>query len=78
MNSWMINPAGGWIDPLAIWHNDASTLGFCDGHAEMHVWLEKSTFDMCEQQTFNFPLYPGEEGIDLAYMQKGYAHKGLP
>jgi len=70
-------PTGNWVDPLAVWHNDASTLGFCDGHAEIHRWLEKSTYDMCEQQRFYQEVYSDEEGVDLAYMQKGYAYKEL-
>ncbi|MCZ7635328.1 MAG: prepilin-type N-terminal cleavage/methylation domain-containing protein [Verrucomicrobia bacterium] len=33
----------GWVDPFAVFHGDTSTLGFADGHAEAHKWLEPST-----------------------------------
>ncbi len=35
-----------WIDVIAIWHNKKSTLGFYDGHAETHGWLDSSTLKM--------------------------------
>ncbi len=84
MGSWIIHPLTGntptsWVDPIAIWHNKKSTLGFCDGHAELHKWTEKSTIDMAESQSFNHSPYysDGEEGNDLLYMQRGYAFKAL-
>lgn len=33
----------GWVDPFAVFHGDTSTLGFADGHAEAHKWLEPTT-----------------------------------
>ena len=33
----------GWVDPFAVFHGDVSTMGFADGHAEAHKWLEPST-----------------------------------
>jgi len=79
MESWLIHPAtggtnGSWWDPLAIWHNDASTLGFCDGHAELHRWLDTTTFDMSSTQEV---FYPDAGGDDLAYMLRGFAFKQL-
>lgn len=32
-----------WNDPLGVTHGDSSTLGFCDGHAEIHKWVDSST-----------------------------------
>lgn len=84
LGSWIIHPLdsatpNSWIDPIAIWHNKKSTLGFCDGHAEMHRWVEESTVEMAENQSFHASpdLTGGEEGIDLRYMQRGYAYKAL-
>ena len=37
-----------WIDPLAVWHKDRSTMGYADGHAEMHQWHDKSFLDWAE------------------------------
>ena len=33
----------GWWDGLAIWHNNASTFGFADGHAESQKWRDEYT-----------------------------------
>lgn len=33
----------GWWDGLAIWHNNASTFAFADGHAEGHKWRDDYT-----------------------------------
>lgn len=43
--TWVINvmPSPGWVDPFAIFHGDVSTIGFADGHAELHRWLEPTT-----------------------------------
>ncbi|MCE5187281.1 MAG: type II secretion system protein [Planctomycetaceae bacterium] len=34
-----------WNDPLGVTHGDSSTLGFCDGHAEVHKWVDSTTKD---------------------------------
>ena len=70
MGSWVVNPTGdSWIDPLAIWHNKRSTLGFADGHAEKHRWLDKRTIELAEDWSTN-RNQPGNP--DLIYMQRGY------
>ncbi len=38
-----------WVDPFAVWHNDRSTFGFADGHAEKHQWVEKSTLALAKR-----------------------------
>ncbi len=45
MGSWIMNygSSPSWIDDVAIFHNDRSTIGFADGHAEKHVWLDGDT-----------------------------------
>lgn len=67
VNSWVIMPQNKnqWVDPIAIWHINSSTLGFADGHAEKHKWYDKTTIEMAEQQAVNFPA-PGSK--DLEYM----------
>jgi len=83
--SWVLNPTKRkqWVDAVAIWHNEQSTLGFADGHVELHRWVDKSTMEWCEQafddpNNFNFHMtVPPGEGWDLGYMRKGYAYKAL-
>ena len=81
--SWVINPTGDqWVDPLAIWHNKKSTLGFADGHSEMHRWLDKSTLEMCELardmdfRAFFYPI-PANEHEDVDFMAKGFPCKSI-
>jgi len=78
--SWVIHPNPnnrGWVDPFAIWHNDRSTLGFGDGHAEKHRWVDQSTLDMCKNQSFYQNLYPDDSGVDLDYMIRAYPYVRL-
>jgi prepilin-type N-terminal cleavage/methylation domain-containing protein/prepilin-type processing-associated H-X9-DG protein len=70
-------PSG--LDVPAIWHGDKSTMGFADGHAEMHKWVDQSTLDNADLQinpnsgkTFSAITRPGEKGDDLRFMQAAY------
>jgi len=78
MGSWVMSSSGDrWIDPLAIWHNKRSCLGYADGHAVKHKWVDKSTIEMAEkaligtQGAFNITP-PAGEGEDLRFMFEGY------
>ena len=74
--SWIINPlAKTWVDPLAIWHSNArSTLGYADGHAETHRWIDRSTVEMSRNQEF-IRAVPPTEGEDLHFMLAGFPQK---
>jgi len=74
--SWVLNPRGGaWVDPLAIWHSRArSTLGYADGHAEIHRWADPSSMEMSRKQEFFYPVPPGQ-GTDLHFMIAGFPQK---
>jgi len=82
MGSWVVShpPNNTWIDPLAIWHNKRSTIGWADGHAEKHRWVDKSTMHWAdlaaigEQGVFNKAPDAGE-GEDLRFMQRSYQLK---
>jgi prepilin-type processing-associated H-X9-DG protein len=83
MGSWIVFPTGNsWIDPLSAWHNGRSALGWADGHATMHKWVDKSTIKIAElamqgdEHAFNYVVPPGE-GADLKFMQKGYQVKSF-
>lgn len=66
MNSWIIQPQNTtkWVDPISIWHVQSSTLGFADGHAEKHKWMDESTRKMAELQATDYPA----SGEDLEFM----------
>ncbi|MBN1508926.1 MAG: prepilin-type N-terminal cleavage/methylation domain-containing protein [Sedimentisphaerales bacterium] len=74
--SWVLNPLGEtWVDPLAVWHSRSrSTLGYADGHAEIHRWVDQSTIGMSERQEFFCPV-PPNEGEDLRFMIGGFPQK---
>jgi prepilin-type N-terminal cleavage/methylation domain-containing protein/prepilin-type processing-associated H-X9-DG protein len=71
-----------WVDPMAIFHNTASTLGFADGHAELHRWLEKETIDAGRKGATGIdPFYWRKKeplDRDWVYMKKGYAWVAYP
>ncbi|MBA7632452.1 hypothetical protein ES703_39998 [subsurface metagenome] len=76
IGSWVVNPNNedSWVDPLAIWHNKRSTLGFADGHAEKHRWLDERTVKFAEDWSTD-PHQPGNP--DLEYMLRGYIYREL-
>ncbi len=70
-----------WWGPMAVNHNKGSVLGFCDGHAEKHVWTNKFTLERVDkvlnQGGGNYGQQPAEEGQteDIEYMAKGWAYQ---
>lgn len=83
VGSWQMNPGPKtWVDPVAMWHNSQSTLGYADGHAEMHRWLDKHFIDwnlraMYNEQ-FSFSLSPpADERQDIEFMARGFPYKSL-
>lgn len=79
--SWVMAFPPSWVDPLAMWHNERSTIGFADGHAEMHRWNDRSFIDWCQRAMFeprSFSFYltpPSNELKDINYMANGYPCK---
>lgn len=73
IGSWVMNldRTDQWVDPFSIWHNEKSTLGFADSHAEKHKWVDNSTIEMSETQE-NFKDIPSNEGEDYRYMMSGF------
>ena len=70
MGSWVVNPTGtSWIDPLSIWHNKRSSMGWADGHAAKHRWEDERTIRMSDDPSYtrNQPNNP-----DLIFMQERY------
>ena len=66
-----------WIDPIAIWHNNFSSLGFADGHVESHRWFGEGTIEMAESQEFWWTPETEADFKDFFFMQKRYAYKEL-
>jgi prepilin-type N-terminal cleavage/methylation domain-containing protein len=69
--SWILDKDGdSFWDPISIWHRKSSTLGYADGHAELHLWKEKTTWQVSTGELPPGTSVPGSE--DLKYMQDGY------
>jgi len=66
-----------------MWHNKQSTIGFADGHAEMHRWLDPHFIEwnlraMDPGGSFSFNLNPpANERDDIEYMARGFPYKSL-
>jgi len=75
------SPEWKWWGPMAVNHNKGSVLGFCDGHAEKHVWVNRFTLERIDkvmtQGGGNYGQQPAEEGQteDIQYMAKGWAYE---
>jgi prepilin-type N-terminal cleavage/methylation domain-containing protein/prepilin-type processing-associated H-X9-DG protein len=86
IGSWQMDPDPvnpSWTDPVAMWHNNRTTLGFADGHAEMHAWENQYFIDwnriaMDEPLQFSFGhSVPSDAREDAEYMAKGFPYKAL-
>jgi len=73
MGSWIIYPTGdSWCDPLTVWHGNRSTLGWADGRAEMHRWLDKRTIELSGEEEWWTVDRSQPDSPDLKFMQRGY------
>jgi prepilin-type N-terminal cleavage/methylation domain-containing protein/prepilin-type processing-associated H-X9-DG protein len=74
--AWHLDPTGdSWGDPLAVWHNKKSTLGFADGHSELHTWRDERTMEFSNGGAWGDDVAYQPDNPDLKYMQAGYAIK---
>lgn len=76
IGSWLMDPVTPtWgSDRIAIWHGNQSNIGFADGHAEKHKWVDKITLDNAKKgygEELNNPTGP-DPGTDLRFMQNAY------
>lgn len=76
LGPWALDPENKqWIDPVAVWHNGASTFSFADGHAESHRWLEVATRESSGDNSQFFWSGPKNDR-DFAWCLERYAWKG--
>jgi prepilin-type N-terminal cleavage/methylation domain-containing protein/prepilin-type processing-associated H-X9-DG protein len=61
-----------WIDVLASYHNGACGLGFADGHAEVHKWLDRRSDFPVEYNGYLYPVdytpHPQPYNQDLMWL----------
>jgi len=84
LGTWVINATThGWVDPVAIFHGGSSTIGFADGHAESHKWLEPTTVQAAAaaQSGTDTPFYWAKKtpvDRDFVWIEPRYKYKGWP
>jgi prepilin-type processing-associated H-X9-DG protein len=61
-------------DPLYCAHNRQTSLGFADGHVELHLWQDPAVIRTFVDQVKNNPLYSfsAAEGADLCWFVRHY------
>ena len=85
---WVLHPKSRqWVDPFATWHRrNSSTLGWADGHVNMHRWLGEGLIEwnlraLYEPMSFSFYRFPAaddeDEQEDFDFALKGYAYNSL-
>jgi len=83
LGTWVIDATTHtWVDPVAVFHGNASTISFADGHAESHKWLEKTTLAQAaaaqsgKDVVFNWTKAPNDR--DFAWIEPRYKYKDWP
>lgn len=77
-----------WQDPVGVNHGQSGVLGYCDGHAETHKWIDPWTKDRIMAYyndpartygygTFEDLHFPGWQFTDLNYMGQGWADRSF-
>ena len=60
-----------WWDWPAYYHNDSSTIGFADGHAERHKWQDDDTIKLMKGE-ISLSQVDTANSEDLRWMAAGY------
>ena len=84
LGTWVINAdTHGWVDALAVFHAGASGIGFADGHAEAHRWLEDTTIKAAAaaQNNLDTPFFWAKKtprDRDFEWVEPRYKYKDWP
>lgn len=80
LGSWIINVnSSSWIDAVALFHNGKSNIGWADGHADTHKWLETDTIRRSQDNAsgkFGTPGRPNDR--DFQFMLRHYPSRKNP
>ena len=69
----LLQSAYNWWDWPAFYHNDSSTIGFADGHAERHRWQDQRTLKLMRYGTAAISVSDAStDNEDLDWMVHGY------
>ncbi|MEK7685699.1 MAG: type II secretion system protein [Verrucomicrobiota bacterium] len=83
LGTWVINAdTRQWVDPVAVFHGNSSTVSFADGHVEIHRWKEAKTLEVAAQAQagkdtqFYWTKAPNDK--DFAWVEPRYKYKEWP
>jgi prepilin-type N-terminal cleavage/methylation domain-containing protein/prepilin-type processing-associated H-X9-DG protein len=76
IGSWLmaINPPQWTGDRIATWHGKQSNIGFADGHAEKHPWVDAITLNNAQKGPGQGPenTSVSNPGDDLRFLEAAY------
>jgi len=90
VGSWTMNPGSVaanfsdamWVDSPAAFHITSATFNFCDGHAEVHKWLNAETIKWAASTSSNKDGQPGAantgSSLDRGWMGARFATTANP
>jgi prepilin-type N-terminal cleavage/methylation domain-containing protein len=85
VGTWVVNWMGRhgfeWQDPPAIWHVNVCSVGFADGHAELHKWNDSTIVSAGRNAAdghANSDWSGPQAGADYQYVYDGYQFPGHP
>ena len=84
LGTWALNAdTHGWVDSLAIFHNNASSISMADGHIEAHKWLEPTTIKAAAaaQSGSDTPFYWAKNtpvDRDFDWVEPRYKYRDWP
>ncbi len=88
LGTWAFNPgrtpeACEWVDTFAVNHGNSSTVGFADGHGELHKWLEPTTLAASsaaskgQQNPFYWSRHQPVD-LDINWVIPRFQYSGMP
>jgi prepilin-type processing-associated H-X9-DG protein len=86
VGTWVVNWITGtdnftWEDPPAMFHGNQGTVGFTDGHAELHKWLDGRIISAGQKAASGAAMagFAGPtSGPDYAFVRDHYLFPGHP
>ena len=84
LGTWVLDTIGhNWIDPVAVSHSGQSSLGFADGHAEGHKWVEDTTLKQSKAAESNLDTQfnwqkKTPRDRDFEWIEPRYKYSGWP
>jgi prepilin-type N-terminal cleavage/methylation domain-containing protein len=78
---WIRPNSFAWQDAPAMWHINVCTIGFADGHGELHKWLDPNIVNAGQKISHGSPAsgWSGPDtGPDYDFVYNGYQFPGHP